>query len=218
MTKHLGGHFNRTCMCLDTLFFIKEKYNISSMIDIGCGPAGMTEYANYLGIYSIGVDGDTTLPKKDYVLFHDYSIGELNFDETFDLAYSAEFLEHVYEKYIANFMPSFQKAQYAFITAAPPGQGGHHHVNEQPKEYWIKVFDECGFDYLKDDSVQISQTNTSWPMIKNNSMFFKNRNKIEVTKNRIPFKFSYEYIVEISEKVEKGLGSKVIKINHEENL
>lgn len=212
MTNHLGGHFNRTCMCLDTLLFIKQKYNITSMLDIGCGLAGMTEYANYLGIYSIGVDGDSSLPKKDYVILHDYSLDKLNLNETFDLAYSAEFLEHVYDNFIPNFMICFQKAQYSFITAAPPGQGGHHHVNEQPKEYWIEVFNDYGFEYLKEDSLEISKTNLSWPMIRDNSMFFKNKNKIDVIKNRTPFKFDYEYIVKISEQVEKGLGKKVIKI------
>lgn len=213
MTNHLGGHLNRTCMCLDTLLFIKEKYNITSMIDVGCGPAGMTEYANYLGIYSIGVDGDTNLPKKEYVIFHDYSLSKLELNETFDLVYSAEFLEHVYAEFIPNFMASFQKAQYAFVTAAPPGQGGFHHVNEQPKDYWIKVFDEYGFDYLKEESDEISKTNLSWAMIRDNSMFFKNRTKIDVTKNRTPFKINYEHIVNISEQVERGLGQKVIKLN-----
>lgn len=212
MKNHLGGHMNRTCMCLDTLLFIKEKYDIKSMLDIGCGPAGMTEYANYLGIYSVGVDGDTTLEKKEYVHIHDYSTGEFILDETFDLAYSAEFLEHVEEKYVSNFMPSFQKAKYAFVTAAPPGQGGHHHVNERPKSYWIDVFSKYGFDYLEQESNDISNTNLQWVMIKNNSMFFKNRTEIDIKTNRIPFKISYEHIVEISEKVESGLGKKVIKL------
>jgi hypothetical protein len=31
------------------------------------------------------------------------------------------------------------------MTAAPPGQGGTQHVNEQPKEYWGALFSERGF-------------------------------------------------------------------------
>jgi hypothetical protein len=31
------------------------------------------------------------------------------------------------------------------MTAAPPGQGGHFHVNEQPSEYWIKQFETFGY-------------------------------------------------------------------------
>ena len=43
--------------------YIREKYNINSMLDIGCGPAGMVEYANYKGVYAIGVDGDPVCPQ-----------------------------------------------------------------------------------------------------------------------------------------------------------
>src|SRR5262249_7981990 len=35
-----------------------------------------------------------------------------------------------------------------FMTAAPPGQGGHFRVNEQPYDYWIERFRK--FDYAPD--------------------------------------------------------------------
>ena len=95
-TSHLGGHYNFTSMFLDELDFIKNKYNIKSMLDIGCGLGGMVEFANYIDIYSIGVDGDSTLGQKPYVKYHDFNEGQLELDEKFDLVYSIEFLEHVY--------------------------------------------------------------------------------------------------------------------------
>ena len=168
---HLGGHYNFTAMVESTFDFIQKKYNIQSVIDIGCGPAGMVEYMRSKGIDAIGVDGDPELPKKDYVIVHDYTVGPLELDGTFDLAYSTEFLEHVYAEFIPNFLPSFQKAKYVFCSAAPPGQGGHHHVNENTKEYWIQKFDEYGFKYLKEDSDEISKTH-EYKLVKDNSMFF----------------------------------------------
>jgi hypothetical protein len=33
------------------------------------------------------------------------------------------------------------------FTAAPPGQGGTDHVNEQPPSYWIAKFSVRGFAY-----------------------------------------------------------------------
>ena len=33
------------------------------------------------------------------------------------------------------------------VTHAYPGQGGHHHVNEQEKEYWIDIFNKNDFRY-----------------------------------------------------------------------
>lgn len=172
---HLGGHYNFTAMIESTFDFIRQKYNIQSVLDIGCGPAGMVEYMRSKGVDAIGVDGDPSLPKKEYVIVHDYTLSSLELDRKFDLAYSTEFLEHVYEQYIPNFLPSFQKAKYVFCSAAPKGQGGHHHVNENSKEYWIEKFDSYGFTYLKEDSDEISKTH-EYKLVKNNSMFFVNRN------------------------------------------
>lgn len=172
---HLGGHYNFTAMVESTFDFIHQKYNIKSVIDIGCGPAGMVEYMRSKNVDAIGVDGDFTLPKKEYVIVHDYTVGPLQLDRKFDLAYSTEFLEHVEEKYIPNFLPTFQKGKYVFCSAAPKGQGGHHHVNENSKEYWIDIFDKYGFTYLSEDSAQISLTH-EYKLVKNNSMFFVNRN------------------------------------------
>jgi len=172
---HLGGHYNFTAMIESTFDFIQQKYNIQSVIDIGCGPAGMVEYMRSKNVDAIGVDGDPSLPKKDYVIVHDYTLGPLELDRKFDLAYSTEFLEHVYGEFIPNFLPSIQKGKYAFCSAAPIGQGGHHHVNENSKEYWIQKFDEYGFTYLKEDSDDISETH-EYKLVKHNSMFFFNRN------------------------------------------
>ena len=106
MTKnHLGGHYNFTAMLKPTYDLIQKQFNVTSMLDIGCGPGGMVEYSNYIGVYSVGIDGDESVKKdKDYILIHDYTLGELELNETFDLVYSTEFLEHVEEKYVSNFI------------------------------------------------------------------------------------------------------------------
>lgn len=35
--------------------------------------------------------------------------------------------------------------RYVVFTAAPPGQGGHDHINEQRKEYWVELFQREGW-------------------------------------------------------------------------
>lgn len=207
--SHLGGHFNFTCMCIPTLNLIKEKFNIKSMIDVGCGPAGMVEYANFIGIYSIGIEGDDTLEKKEYVKLHDYTLGKVEVNQCFDLAYSAEFLEHVEEEFLPNFMDTFQKAKYVFVTAAPPGQGGHHHVNEQPKDYWKKKFDEYGFDYDSEVSNELSKT-MDVVMIANNSMFFKNRNEVYPEEGRKTFNIDFDYIKVLADRFQPNLSGKIL--------
>jgi SAM-dependent methyltransferase len=189
---HLGGHYGGTCMTIPTFDYIRNKFNIKSVIDIGCGPAGMTEYINYSGVYCIGVDGDTTLEPKDYVLIQDYTLGKLQLDETFDLAYSTEFLEHVYDTYIPNFIDTYQKANYVFCSAAPPGQGGHHHVNEQPISYWIEKFKEYGFTYDEITTEELKKTCND-KVVTSNGMFFVRDVQLEVdNSNRVPFTVDYE--------------------------
>jgi hypothetical protein len=41
-------------------------------------------------------------------------------------------------------------SQVIIFTAAPPGQGGTNHVNEQPPSYWISKFQERGFKYAEE--------------------------------------------------------------------
>jgi hypothetical protein len=41
------------------------------------------------------------------------------------------------------------------MTNALPGQGGYHHVNEQPTEYWIEHLKNYGYDFLEEDSMRV---------------------------------------------------------------
>ena len=44
--EHLGGHLNRTNTDEPLLRYIKERFKVETMLDIGCGPGGMKEIAN----------------------------------------------------------------------------------------------------------------------------------------------------------------------------
>ena len=41
--EHLGGHLNKTNIDGPLLSYIKERFKVKSMLDIGCGPGGMKE-------------------------------------------------------------------------------------------------------------------------------------------------------------------------------
>ena len=87
-----------------------------------------------------------------------------NFDKTVDLIWSVEFVEHVYEDYQEQYMNDFQKGKIVIMTFAPLDTPGHHHVNCNTKEYWIKVFDKYGFDFDQGltDKVKLSSTMGRW--------------------------------------------------------
>jgi len=147
LPDHLGGYQNVTNIDTEILPYLVNKYGIKTMVDIGCGPGGMKNIAKTLDISWTGVDGDFTLKDKENIIIHDFSIAELDLEQEFDLAWSSEFLEHVDEKYIDNYMPLFASAKIVVATAALPGTPGHHHVNCKDLDYWIKVFDCYGMIY-----------------------------------------------------------------------
>lgn len=174
--KHLGGHEMKTHIDSGVLEFAINNLKINNMIDIGCGPGGMVELARKMGIDSYGIDGDFRLerlyPEKYFL--QDFSKGKATIDKTFDLAYSCEFVEHVKEDYLPNFMDVFIKADHVIMTFAPEGTPGHHHVNCKNESYWIEVFNNYGFLFNKEITNNIRNCSTmERDFIRNNGLYFK---------------------------------------------
>jgi hypothetical protein len=99
----------------------------------------------YRGCDGIGIDGLESKKHPGLVRVHDYNAGPLIPDTRYDLCWSAEFVEHVDECYRDNFLATFKSAHWLAMTHAVPGQGGHHHVNCQDQDYWMKVLTDNGF-------------------------------------------------------------------------
>jgi len=146
LPAHLGGHQNETHIDEGALTFMMNKYNIKSYLDVGCGPGGMIELALSKGLDAQGVDGDFTLQRNCPCIVHDFNTGPAPIpNRLYDMAWSVEFLEHVEEKYIPNYIDAFVKCKRIVVTHGVPGQPGHHHVNLQHAEYWVHKFAEYGF-------------------------------------------------------------------------
>jgi SAM-dependent methyltransferase len=63
----------------------------------------------------------------------------------FDLAYCFEVAEHLPPALGTRLVAMLAGlAPVVVFTAAHPGQGGIGHVNEQPREYWVRLFAEHG--------------------------------------------------------------------------
>lgn len=147
--EHLGGFVPEG----DPATFFPELWRwtttdlgVSSVLDIGCGAGYALKYfRDELGCKVTGIDG-VEQDDSDIIQW-DFTKGPLTTGDEFDLAWSCEFVEHVPEPYIDNFMVTFRAAKIVLMTHAEPGQPGHNHVNAWPSGYWIERFEERGFEF-----------------------------------------------------------------------
>jgi hypothetical protein len=118
---------------------------------VGCGRGawlrvfkehGSEIISGYDGSY---VDRSTLLIAPDAFTAIDLS-GPLNISGKYDLAVCLEVAEHLPARRSRPLVEMLcQLAPAVLFSAAIPGQGGTHHINEQWPHYWEQRFNERGF-------------------------------------------------------------------------
>jgi len=117
----------------------------------------------------IAIDGDDLLSPENRVIIRDLREPIGNFYDPnkppptsvatgkgFDLALCFEVAEHIEEKYVDAFINNLSYASdRVLITAAPPGQRGHHHVNCQTQGWWMGKFIKHGYRYGVDEVMRV---------------------------------------------------------------
>lgn len=124
---------------------------VESVLDVGCGAGAWLTVWKSLNAQVMGLDGDYVKPEQLMVEPEEFVAVDLSvsFDlqRRFALAQSLEVAEHLPQDAAAGFVESLcRHADLVLFSAAPPGQGGENHINEQPYEYWRKLFHEQGYD------------------------------------------------------------------------
>jgi SAM-dependent methyltransferase len=144
---HLGGYVeggDPATYYPELWSWLVKSAGVRSVIDIGCGDGRSTLYFAELGCDVLGVDG---VPQSSPLIArHDFAFGPLVPSRSFDLAWCCEFVEHVEECFAPNFVATLASVTgLLLMTHAFPGQGGHHHVNCRPPEYWARMMSAAGF-------------------------------------------------------------------------
>jgi len=128
-----------------------KRFVVSSVLDVGCAEGHALRYFYEKGVEIAGVDGSSYAVEHslvpEFVTQHDFTTGPFAPQRRFDLVWSCEFVEHVAEEYVSNFLVSFGCGSVVALTHAHPGQGGYHHVNCQPDKYWIQRIVNLGYSY-----------------------------------------------------------------------
>ena len=134
------------------------EMNIDSLLDVGAGHGAWASEWMAAGVSDVvAVDGDyvradqLVIPASSF-RSHDLTT-PLDLGRTFDLVQSLEVAEHLPRAKAATFVESLVRhGDVILFSAAVPHQGGEHHVNEQPPEYWRLLFAAKGyhaFDWIR---------------------------------------------------------------------
>lgn len=123
----------------------------NSVVDVGCGQGTWLAAFRESGVEDIlGIDGSwvdqshLAIPRQ-YFRSADIS-GPLRVERSFDLVVSLEVAEHLPGASAVSFVESLTGlGDVVLFSAAIPGQGGEHHVNEQWPSYWSRLFGDVGY-------------------------------------------------------------------------
>jgi SAM-dependent methyltransferase len=131
---------------------LRRLLDVESVLDVGCAAGTWLRAWNELGIADLhGIDGDYVDRQMFMLPASKFTAVDLNaaFDlgRQFDLVQSLEVGEHLKETASKVFAESLARhaRRYILFSAAPPGQGGEYHINEQPYEFWRHKFERLGF-------------------------------------------------------------------------
>ncbi len=133
--------------------YLVSLFHPKSVADVGCGlgswlavfeKAGITDYS--------GIDGDYVDRGNLYISPAHFIAADLEkpvtLNRRYDLVISLEVAEHLGEAAAGNFVHSLVRLSDIIIfSAAVPGQGGQHHLNEQWPSWWAEKFRQHGFDF-----------------------------------------------------------------------
>jgi SAM-dependent methyltransferase len=129
-----------------------ETLPVGSVLDVGCGRGvWLVRWLRHGASEVTGVDGpyiepeSLHIPRSSFIardIARPFSLGR-----KFDLVQSLETAEHLPEATAETFVDNLVgHGSLILFSAAIPGQGGEHHVNEQPWEYWRAKFAARGYE------------------------------------------------------------------------
>jgi hypothetical protein len=156
------GAMDSARVVIPTLLSVLQK-PVTSVLDVGCGAGAWLTVWKSHAVAILGLDGDYVRPQQLLISPEEFYPTDLSagFDlkRRFGLVQSLEVAEHLPAASSAGFVQSLcRHSDMVLFSAAPPGQGGENHVNEQPYEFWRELFRQQGYE-LYDPIRQVLLTN-----------------------------------------------------------
>lgn len=160
---HLGGNYierNHATFCPSAWTYVIKKYNIKSVLDVGSGRGHAAKWFADQGLKSLAIEGLEDNVKNAVHPTIQIDLTERTYTADIEMVNCIEVVEHIEEKYLDNLLTVLCCGKFIFMTHGKPKQRGHHHVNNQPTEYWINHLKKRGFEFSVEDSVNIKKLAT----------------------------------------------------------
>jgi SAM-dependent methyltransferase len=135
-----------------------EHLEIASVLDLGCGQGAWLKVWDENGAGDItGIDGPYVDPGALLIDPARFQAGDLTrpirLEREFDLVQCLEVAEHIPPEASATLVENLVRhGSLLLFSAATPGQGGEHHINEQSPDFWRDLFKSHGYvllDFLR---------------------------------------------------------------------
>jgi SAM-dependent methyltransferase len=151
-----------------------------SLLDVGCGRGGWARVWKRAGCPAVlGIDGAHVDQNTLYIDAAEFLVADLavpfDLHRCFDLVQCLEVAEHLPARSADLLIDNLVRhSDIVLFSAAVPGQGGMHHVNERPLEYWREKFGDRGYAAFDPLRSRIYQNATIEPWYRYNSLIYAN--------------------------------------------
>lgn len=136
--------------------YLIRRFGVRSVLDVGSGEGHAANFFHAeLGCITIAIDGlDENRRGAVYPIgIHDLRQGPFRINV--DLVHCVEMVEHLAEKYVQHLLETLTCGRVLAMTHALPEQGGYHHVNCQPIEYWQNHLARFDFALAVEDTARV---------------------------------------------------------------
>jgi SAM-dependent methyltransferase len=155
---HLGGNISEGdpfTFCPTVWTYVVHRFGVRRVLDLGAGNGYASRFFHQIGMEVLAVEGMAENVKNSVFPSVQIDLTEGSVCCDVDLVYCQEVVEHIEERFLENLLNSLSCGRFILMTHASPGQGGYHHVNEQPSEYWIEHLNARGYRLMEEDTKRI---------------------------------------------------------------
>ncbi len=165
--------------CFEVGVQIQREWSPRSVIDFGCGIGSFIEGMKEGGCEVVGYEYSPHAKEFTSAVLHPYihyvDLTKQYIDNPKEFSICVEVAEHLEEEHADRLVEMIcdNTQKLAIFSAADMGQEGHGHVNCQPKQYWIDLFEKHGMNYSSRTDQMLKTWSKAPKYYTNNLMTFE---------------------------------------------